>query len=106
MEEVMTLFHATTTAKATTVIEQGFRSDSVVWDHAGVVFFSDRPLCNFGDLSGSSWIVVEATPELLATDEYEASEREWDEEQYACRCFCLPVGQINPLPMREEQGLC
>lgn len=98
----MKLYHATTTRRATAIVENGFRG-ARVWEHENVVFFADKPLPDFGDMSGSSWIVIEADKTLLALDQYEESEREWDEDQYDAKCFCFPVDEVNKCERWEEQ---
>lgn len=99
----MKLYHATTTRRASDIIEHGFRSGRV-WDHENVVFFADQPLPDFGDTAGSSWIVIDADPALLALDQYTESERAWDEEQYHAQCYCLPIDAVNTRARWEEQG--
>lgn len=99
----MKLYHATTTKRASGILEKGFRGGRV-WGHEDVVFFADTPLPDFGDMSGSSWIVIDATRALLTFDQYEESERAYDQAQYAARCFCLPVAAVNKCERWEEQG--
>lgn len=98
----MKLYHATTSKKASRIVDEGFRG-ATVWEHENCVFFADRPLPDFGDLSGSSWIVIDADAALLALDVYDETEREWDEEQYSCKCYCLPTDAVNQRERWEEQ---